>query len=74
MREWLGELRSPKLEIQNLKRLVMTVFTRCSGALLGSLEGAFLKVRAKGAGMVLAPAIARPRWLTSSSGLPVLSL
>ena len=37
MRERLGELRRPKLEIRNPKRLVMTAFTRRCGALLGAL-------------------------------------
>ncbi|GDY07224.1 hypothetical protein LBMAG52_07100 [Planctomycetia bacterium] len=57
MREWLGELRSPKLEIQNLKRLVMTVFTRCSGALLGSLV---VSVWICGCGGAIEPEASKP--------------
>lgn len=41
MREWLGELRRPKLEIRNLKRMVMTAFTRRCGMWFGSLVVSF---------------------------------
>ena len=57
MRERLGGMRSPKLEIRNLKRSVMTAFTRCCGALLGSLV---VSVWILGCGGATEPEVNRP--------------
>lgn len=70
MREWLGELRRPKLEIRNPKRMVMTAFTRRCGALFGSLV---VSVWILGCGGATEPEASKPAKSGSKKPLAVTS-